>query len=35
LLNILAGFLTPTGGEVTIGVSLITVPGKDRGMVSQ
>ncbi len=35
LLNILAGFLAPTGGTVTLGDDLITGPGQERGMVFQ
>ena len=35
LLNILAGFLAPTGGTVTLGGDVITGPDKNRGMVFQ
>ncbi len=35
LLNILAGFLAPTGGTVTLSGDLITGPDKHRGMVFQ
>ncbi len=35
LLNILAGFLAPTGGSVSLGGSVITGPDKERGMVFQ
>ena len=33
LLNIVAGFLHPTGGSITLGGKTIEKPGVDRGMV--
>ena len=35
LLNIIAGFLAPTGGQVLLGGEKINGPSKDRGMVFQ
>ena len=35
LLNIIAGFLTPTGGAITIGSKTVTGHGMDRGVVFQ
>ena len=33
LLNILAGFLAPTGGQITLGGDAVTGPSSERGMV--
>lgn len=35
LLNIIAGFLSPTAGEIRIGNRVVTGPGPERGMVFQ
>lgn len=35
LLNIVAGFLHPTGGSISLGGNIIEKPGVDRGMVFQ
>lgn len=35
LLNIVAGFLAPTEGKITLGGKLVTAPGPERGMVFQ
>src|SRR5262245_42078799 len=35
LLNIIAGFLTPTGGRISIGGRAVTGHGMDRGIVFQ
>ena len=35
LLNMIAGFITPTNGSILLGDRLIEGPGADRGMVFQ
>ena len=35
LLNILAGFLAPTGGQITLNADVVTGPSSERGMVFQ
>ena len=35
LLNMVAGFITPTGGQIAVGDRVIDGPGADRGMVFQ
>jgi taurine transport system ATP-binding protein len=35
LLNILAGFLAPTAGKITLGSNVVSGPGPERGMVFQ
>ena len=35
LLNILAGFLAPTGGQISLNGDMVTAPSSERGMVFQ
>ena len=35
LLNMVAGFITPTSGQIAVGDRVIDGPGADRGMVFQ